>query len=92
MWLLRLLGGHFTLLAIDADVPGPFSAHGVALKVLSLSAHGNSALGERYLGAAKSAIYLIRPDQHVAARFEHFDAEAIAAAVACAIAKDCVDA
>jgi 3-(3-hydroxy-phenyl)propionate hydroxylase len=87
-WLLRLLGGDFTLLAVDADVPGAFSAHGIALKVLSRSARENSELGERYLGGARSAVYLIRPDQHVAARFEQFDAEAVSTALARALAKD----
>ena len=91
-WLLRLLGGNFTLLAIDADVPTTFSACGIPLSVLSVSGRDNKALGERYLGNATSAVYLIRPDQHVAARFEHFDEEVVAAAVGRAIAKDVVDA
>lgn len=87
-WLLRLIGGDFTLLAIDADVPDGFAAHGVAPKLLRLSAKENPALAERYLGDATSAIYLIRPDQHVAARFPHFEDEAIAAALSRALAKD----
>lgn len=87
-WLLRLLGDEFTLLAVDAEVPAAFSAHGIACKVLSLSAQENKELGERYLGGAKSAVYLIRPDQHVAARFEQFDADATSAALSHALAKD----
>jgi 3-(3-hydroxy-phenyl)propionate hydroxylase len=41
----------------------------------------------RYLGAAPGAVYLIRPDQHVAARWSSFDADAVSAALAQAIAK-----
>ncbi len=87
-WLLRLIGGDFGLLAIDADVPENFAAHGIALKTLAVSAKENRALEERYLGGAKSAVYLIRPDQHVAARWDRFDAVAVSAALARAIAKD----
>ncbi len=87
-WLLRLIGGDFTLLAIDADIPEAFTAHGIALKVLPVSAKENAGLGERYLGGAKSAVYLIRPDQHVAARWDRFDAVAVRAALARAIAKE----
>lgn len=87
-WLLRLIGGDFVLLAVDGDVPESFAAHGIALKILRVSAKENGALGERYLGGAKSAVYLIRPDQHVAARWDRFDAVAVSAALARAIAKD----
>ncbi len=87
-WLLRLIGGDFGLLAIDADVPENFAAHGIALKTLAVSAKENRALEERYLGGAKSAVYLIRPDQHVAARWDRFNAVAVSAALARAIAKD----
>ncbi|WP_434622477.1 hypothetical protein [Tabrizicola sp. M-4] len=41
----------------------------------------------RYLGSAKSAVYLIRPDQHVTARWDRFDEAAVAAALAQAIGK-----
>ncbi|MBY3418156.1 FAD-dependent oxidoreductase [Rhizobium laguerreae] len=91
-WLLHLLGGNFTLLAINADVPTTFSAYGIPLSVLSVSGRDNKALVERYLGHATRAVYLIRPDQHVAARFEHFNAKAVAAALGRALAKELVDA
>jgi 3-(3-hydroxy-phenyl)propionate hydroxylase len=87
-WLLRLIGGEFTLLAIDADIPEGFAVHGIAPQQLRLAAQGNPALRERYLGEARSAVYLIRPDQHVAARFERFDPDAIAAAVARVLGKN----
>jgi len=45
----------------------------------------NQTLHERYLGAQKSAIYLIRPDQYIAARWTEFDAKAIKSAISAAL-------
>jgi 3-(3-hydroxy-phenyl)propionate hydroxylase len=47
-----------------------------------LTLEPTEALRARYLGAADGAVYLIRPDQHVAARWDHFDAGEVAAALA----------
>ena len=44
----------------------------------------SGALRERYLGRANQAVYLIRPDQHVAARWPAYDAAAVTAALAAA--------
>ena len=76
-FLLDHLDG-FTLLAIDAEAP---QSH-PECAVLHLTATHD--LAERYLGEAQSAIYLIRPDQHVVARWPSYDAEAIARALATA--------
>ncbi|MFV0474870.1 MAG: FAD-dependent oxidoreductase [Pikeienuella sp.] len=76
-WLLNRLGGEFALLGLNADPPG---IEGAAL--LRLEAPDGSFLARRYLGAAASAIYLIRPDQHVAARWRACDAGAARAALA----------
>lgn len=83
-WLLDRLGGRFQLLAINADAPETIAAHGVAVERLALSSADDAtgALGQRYLGAAQSAVYLIRPDQHVAARWSVFDRAAVEAALA----------
>tara|TARA_R110002073_G_scaffold1471_16_gene10237 strand:- start:5868 stop:7511 length:1644 start_codon:yes stop_codon:yes gene_type:complete len=78
----------FQILAIDADVPDSFAAQGIDCKLLRLSARGNDALRERYLGAAPGAVYLIRPDQHVAARWSAWDAAAATAALGRAIGKE----
>lgn len=81
-WLLPRLQG-FTLMTIDAEVPD-----GLPLPHLALSAAGNEALRARYLGDAPGAVYLIRPDRHVAARWRAFDAESLRAALARALAKE----
>lgn len=80
-WLLAKLGGQFHILAIDAEVPETLSIASVALSTIMLSSTGNAALRERYLGEAQSAIYLIRPDQHIAARWTRFDEVAIGTAL-----------
>ncbi|ABD54349.1 FAD-dependent oxidoreductase [Jannaschia sp. CCS1] len=70
--LLHLLTGRFTLLAFNHDVPPLPDTGGPRLSSLRLSDVAiTPALRERYLGDAPQAIYLIRPDQHVAARWDH---------------------
>lgn len=81
-FLLPQLGDGFTVLTIDADAPASVSVGGVTAKRLALSARDNPMLAERYLGAAGSGVYLIRPDQHVAARFAAFDETGMQAALA----------
>jgi len=74
-YLLDKLGGGFTLLTIDAEAPEEIEEGGITATRLALSAMDDTtgALAERYLGTEKSAVYLIRPDQHVAARFPDYD-------------------
>jgi 3-(3-hydroxy-phenyl)propionate hydroxylase len=79
-------GARFQVLAIDVEVPEDFDAHGIDCTVLRLSARGTDTLRARYLGDAPGAVYLIRPDQHVAARWPAWDADAVRAAVARACA------
>ncbi|WP_417771336.1 FAD-dependent oxidoreductase [Stappia sp.] len=88
-WLIDRLGGGFQLLAIDAQVPERLEIDGIALDGISVStAHDASdALRQRYLGTAASAVYLIRPDQHVAARWTTYDADAVAGALRRATAR-----
>lgn len=61
--------------------------HSVSRLALSAEDDPTGALKERYLGDAASAVYLMRPDQHVAARWTTFDADAVAAAVKTATAQ-----
>lgn len=81
-FLLDHLKQGFTVLGLNTDVPD-VTAAGVTARALSLTAAG--ALAARYLGGADSAVYLIRPDQHVAARWGAFDADAMRAALLRAI-------
>ena len=74
-FLLPKLGGSFTLLTLNAEAPDHFEESGVSVTRLALTTADDTtgALAARYLGEAKSAVYLIRPDQHVAARRDRFD-------------------
>ncbi len=76
-WLLDRLGNRFQLLAIGAPLPpdGPCAL---------LEVDVNDAVRARYLGTAAAGFYLIRPDQHVAARWRAYDRDAVAAALRCA--------
>ncbi len=90
-FLLAALGDDFVLLALNADVPDtPLDIDGIAVRAFGVSTTGgrHAQVAERYLGAATSAVYLIRPDQHVAARWPAFDATAVRDAVRTACAKD----
>ncbi|MCC5999984.1 MAG: FAD-dependent oxidoreductase [Pararhodobacter sp.] len=78
-------GADFQILAIDTETPDRFAAHGIDCRVLRLSAAENEMLRARYLGDAPAAVYLIRPDQHVAARWAGWDEGAVRDAVARAI-------
>lgn len=78
-WLNDLTGNRFQLLAINSKLPQHLNIEDIEIETLNLST--SPELKERYLGEAKSAVYLIRPDQHVAARWESFDEPVIAAAL-----------
>ena len=86
-FLLDHLDGTFILLAIGGGVPAPITASGITTTCVHIP-NPSPELTSRYLGEADSAIYLIRPDQHVVARWADHDADAIAAAIATAIGKD----
>lgn len=74
-FLLSHLGDGFVILGINAEVPESLEEEGITARGLTLSTGEgrNGILAERYLGEAEAAIYLIRPDQHVAARLPGFD-------------------
>ena len=71
-WLGEALGSQVTLLAVGCAAPE------TGLRVLD--AEVNEAVADRYLGDAGRALYLIRPDQVIAARWVGATAAEIAAA------------
>jgi len=80
-WLLGRLGNKFQLLAIGVDIPDGLSDGGIAIESLRLAADQSPQFARRYLGDAQQALYLLRPDQHVAARWTSFDKDAVIAAL-----------
>ncbi len=82
-WLIDSLGGCFQLLAIDTETPDGLEVDGLPVETLRVDTRDPAmeAVRERYLGACSSAVYLMRPDQHVAARWLVFDEKAVRAAV-----------
>ena len=71
-WLRETLRGGMTVLTLNCAAPD------CGLRVLRPDM--NAALAQRFLGGAAQAIYLIRPDQVIAARWTQADAAAIRAA------------
>ena len=86
-FLLPRLGNTFVLLTIDAPAPERLEESGVVATRVAVSAADDptGGLAARYLGTAPAAVYLIRPDQHVAARWPQYDE----AAVRCALRRAC---
>jgi len=78
-FLIEKLGGGFQLLTVNADAPERIEEDGI--EALRIDAPAGGAVTDRYLGSAASAVYLLRPDQHVAARWERFDEAAVRAAI-----------
>ena len=83
-WLLNSLGDRFVAL-VYGDDPGVDSldVDGVAVEVLVIGDDFEDARGriEARYDMRPGTTYLIRPDQHVAARWRAFDADKITAAV-----------
>jgi 3-(3-hydroxy-phenyl)propionate hydroxylase len=88
-YLLSKLGGGFTLMTLNTDAPSSLTFEGLEIDKLALSVTSdtNETLGERFLGAAERAVYLIRPDQHIVARWSEYDAGRVQMAVATALGK-----
>jgi 3-(3-hydroxy-phenyl)propionate hydroxylase len=80
-WLLERLGDKFQLLAIGVDIPDGLEDGGIAIESLRIDASESPEFARRYLGGARQAVYLMRPDQHVAARWTSFDKDAVIAAL-----------
>ena len=87
-WLLHHLGGGFTLLDFGTAA-APVTVNGITAGVLRVGRDIDDVQGllaDRY-DARPGTVYLIRPDQHVAARWRGFDTAAVTAALARALAQ-----
>lgn len=73
-WLTEALGRDMVVLALGQTAPAVVGVRVLAPEV-------NDVIRRRYLGNAERAIYLIRPDQVVAARWLEADAATVSAAV-----------
>ncbi|SDQ23396.1 3-(3-hydroxy-phenyl)propionate hydroxylase [Pseudovibrio sp. Tun.PSC04-5.I4] len=78
-YLLSQLGNKFQLLAVNADVPDTVIVNGITISALRVEA--NAEMKARYLGDKTSGVYLMRPDQHVAARWESYNGDLVAEAM-----------
>ncbi|HYF57860.1 MAG TPA: FAD-dependent oxidoreductase [Burkholderiaceae bacterium] len=82
-WLLNRLGRGFAVLTFGPRPVAEVRSGAIAAPVLSVGddvADVEGLLARRYDGRPGTT-YLIRPDQHVAARWRAFDAAAVAAAI-----------
>ena len=88
-FLLSKLGGGFTLMTLNTDALTPQEVEGIEIAQLELSVTSdtNKTLGDRFLGTAERAVYLIRPDQHIVARWSEYDAARVQMALATALGK-----
>jgi len=86
-FLLDRFGGNFVILALGKLNAEPVRTHGIEAALVHLP-EVLPQLSQRYLGSATCAVYLIRSDQHIVARWPDFDANRIAKAMATAIGKD----
>ncbi|MCI4665996.1 MAG: FAD-dependent oxidoreductase [Neomegalonema sp.] len=84
-WLLEKLGGRFQILAIGVAAPDPIAFDGGVAEPLAIQV--SAEIQARYLGDAPSAVYLLRPDQHIAARWATYEPAAVKAALHRALGK-----
>jgi len=83
-WLLNQLGAGFTLLSFGPAPSAEVAFGGVTARVLCVGrdlVDVDGLLAQRYDGQP-GTVYLLRPDQHVAARWRRFDAALIERALA----------
>ena len=82
-WLTDLTGNRFQLVGINTEVPASLDVDGINVEGMRISSAEDTDghLQKRYLGAEDQAVYLFRPDQHVAARWFDYSENAVRAAV-----------
>jgi 3-(3-hydroxy-phenyl)propionate hydroxylase len=80
-WLLDHLGGSFVALGFETLPPTPSGIRRLTVGASGDLVDAHGLLAARY-GGAPGVVYLIRPDQHVAARFRDPTAADLASALA----------
>jgi 3-(3-hydroxy-phenyl)propionate hydroxylase len=78
IWLLDAVGGEETILHVRNGAPPPASDRRVL--VIGEDLVDDAGLFHRRFDATPGATYLVRPDQHLAARWRNFQPDAIAEA------------
>ncbi|MDP5358590.1 MAG: FAD-dependent oxidoreductase [Paracoccaceae bacterium] len=88
-FLLDHLRGDFTVLTINTGCPAALTIAGKEIPVIAVSTEDDPSgpLAARYLGTCPAAVYLIRPDQHVVARWDRLDLAEIESALHRALGK-----
>lgn len=84
-WLLNSLGGSFTLLFIGNAKP---EGEQIPDRVAVVELKASELLRQRYLGEEASAVYLLRPDQHIAARWAGYSKAAVIATMSSELAQN----
>jgi 3-(3-hydroxy-phenyl)propionate hydroxylase len=85
-WLLRSLGSDFTLLVFGPAPAWALQLPQVQLLQVGVNVHDTQELATQRLDAQPGTAYLVRPDQHVCARWHHPTEAAVRAALARATA------
>lgn len=87
-WFLNQIGGDFVLLCFGCAPVSPVRFGRVEAKILVVGRDIEDSAGElaRRYDAQKGTIYLIRPDQHIAARWRAYDEAKASRALARALA------
>ena len=88
-FLLERLTGAFIVLCICAEAPDVIEVDGVPVPHVLLTAADDpkGMVRDRYLGDSPQAIYLLRPDQHVVARWPVASAQDVSDAMRVALGK-----
>jgi 3-(3-hydroxy-phenyl)propionate hydroxylase len=84
-WLLNKTGNNFCLLFIGQSMP---SNEAPPDGVVILEVAASDVVRQRYLGDETQAVYLLRPDQHIAARWTQYSRAGVVKAMATALANN----
>ncbi len=83
-WLLNRTASEFCLLFVGQPMP---EARELPDDVAALEVAASDTVRQRYLGDEAHAVYLLRPDQHIAARWKRYSRDSVIRAVSVALAE-----